>query len=210
MTTMIMPVLLLLGMTVLSHNPIAAAVESYQRIASYRVTLHSRHGGNEEIIRYFYKKPGFIRMEFVKPHKGALLVYDPTAKLVRLRPFGFTSLFVLALDPGNSLVKSAQGHRVDESDIGALLRRVQRLQEHGATTVTGEETVGGRKAAIVSVEGRAGYSLQGIHRYLLWLDKTTHLPVKVAAYDDKGRQVEEVLMSDLEVNVVLEDGVFKL
>jgi len=63
---------------------------------------------------------------------------------------------------------------------------------------------------LVSVEGRAGYSLQGIHRYLLWLDKTTHLPVKVAAYDDKGRQVEEVLMNDLEVNVVLEDGVFKL
>jgi len=210
MSTMIVPILLLLGMTVSSHDPIAVAVESYQRIASYRVTLHSRHGGNEEIIRYFYKKPGFIRMEFVKPHKGALLVYDPTAKIVRLRPFGFTSLFVLALDPDNSLVKSAQGHRVDESDIGALLRRVQRLQEHGTTAVTGEETVGGRKAALVTVEGREGYSLQGIHRYLLWLDKTTHLPAKVAAYDDKGKLVEEVVMSDLEVNVVLEDGVFRL
>ncbi len=210
MTTMLMPVLLMLGMTVLSHDPIAAALESYHRIASYRVTLHSLHGGKEEIIRYFYKKPGFIRMEFIKPHKGALLVYDPTAKTVRLRPFGFTSLFVLALDPDNSLVKSAQGHRVDESDIGALLRRVQRLQEHGATSSKGDEVVGDRKAAIVSVEGREGYSLQGIHRYLLWLDKATHLPVKVAAYDDKGKQLEEVVMSDLEVNVVLGDEFFRL
>lgn len=174
------------------------------------MTLHSRHDGAGEDIRYFYKKPGFIRMEFIRPHKGALLVYDPTKKTVRLRPFGFAKAFVLSLSPDNGLVKSAQGHRVDESDIGALLQRVQRLQGHGQTTVMGEERLNERDAVVVRVEGEKGYAVDGVHRYLLWLDTATLLPLKTATYDSSGRQLEEVLMDDLEVNIPLADTLFNL
>ncbi len=207
---MILSILVLLSLAAPPKDPIGAALERYEAVGSYRVTLHSRHGATEEVIRYYYKKPGFIRMEFIKPHGGALLVYDPTARTVRLRPFGFVPSFVLTLGPNNSLVKSAQGHRVDESDIGALLRRVKRLQEHGTTALAGEDTVAGRSAVIVSVEGYKGVSLEGIHRYLLWLDKITLLPLKTTTFDSSGNPVEEVLMDDLEVNVPLEDSLFRL
>jgi len=207
---MIVPILLLLAGGAPAPDPLAAALERYRDVGSYRVTLRSGHGDDGEVIRYFYKKPGFIRMEFIRPHKGAILVYDPTAKTVRLRPFGALKPFVLSLSPDNSLVKSTQGHRVDESDIGALLRRVKRLSEHGITVMRGEEKVGERDALIVSVEGEKGHSLEGVHRYLLWLDSITLLPLKAAAYDSSGASVEEVLMDDLEVNVGLEDGLFEL
>jgi outer membrane lipoprotein-sorting protein len=202
--------LLLLSLGAPPSDPIAAALERFRGVSSYRVTLHSRHDGDREDIRYFYKKPGFIRMEFIRPHKGALLVYDPMEKTVRLRPFGFAKAFALSLSPDNSLVKSAQGHRVDESDIGALLQRVQRLQRHGQAVVMGEERLNERDAVVVRVEGEKGYAVEGVHRYLLWLDMTTLLPLKTTTYDNSGRQLEEVLMDDLEVGVPLADTLFNL
>ena len=32
----------------------------------------------------YYKKPVFVRMEFIHPHDGALLLYNPIAQRVRL------------------------------------------------------------------------------------------------------------------------------
>jgi len=207
---MIPSILLLLSLVIPLTDPVGSALERYGEVGSYRMTLRSGSGDNGEVIRYYYKRPGFIRMEFVTPHKGAVLVYDPVAKTVRIRPLAFIPAFVLTLSPDNSLVKSAQGHRVDESDIGALLQRVRRLQERGTTIVQREERVGGKESVVVAVEGEKGRALEGIHRYVLWLDRSTLLPLKSAAYDSKGTQVEEVLMDDLEVNVELSDSLFKL
>lgn len=191
-------------------DPLEAALESFATVHDYRVTLRSGLGDAKETIRYFYKKPGFIRMEFIRPHNGALLVYDPTTKTVRLRPFGFATAFVLTLSPDNRLVQSAQGHRVDESDIGSLLRRVKQLRGHGTTTIRGEARVNGNDTVMVSVEGEKGVALEGVHRYLLWLDRKTLLPLKTAAYDVSGKQIEEVSMDDLELNRDLDESLFRL
>src|SRR5574340_540810 len=96
-------------------DPLDAALESYGHVASYRVTLRSRSGSSSETIRYFFKKPGFVRMEFMEPHKGAILVYNPEKKIVRLRPFGFLRPVVLTLSPDSRLITSSKGHRVDAS-----------------------------------------------------------------------------------------------
>ncbi len=67
-------------------DPLASAIEHYHTVESYRVTIHSFHADGEEHIRYFYKKPGFVRMEFIRPHDGAVLVYNPLTQRVRLWP----------------------------------------------------------------------------------------------------------------------------
>lgn len=207
---MLLGLALLLALAAPPRDPIADALESYSRLASYRVTLRSGHGRSAEIIKYFYKKPGFVRMEFVKPHKGAVLVYDPGTKQVRLRPFGGAKAFVLTLSPDSALLESAHGHRVDQSDIGALLRRARRLQERGQAAVTGEEKVGGREVYLVNVEGRKGVAVDGTHRFLLYLDKSILLPLKVLAYDEAGNPVEEVLMDDLDTSAPIDDSLFRL
>lgn len=193
------------------RDPLAAALESFGNIASYRVTLRSGQGSRAETIRYFYKSPGLVRMEFVKPHPGALLLYDPAAKRVTLRPFAFAKRFILVLDPGDRLVKSPQGHRVDESDIGALLRRARLLEEHGRAVVQGEENVGDRRAIVVNVEAGTGFSLEdGTRRLRLDLDETNWLPLQVKAYGPAGNLIEDVLMDDLEPDVRLDDSLFRL
>lgn len=191
-------------------DPIAAATERFGEVESYRVTLRSRSDSSSEEIVYHFKKPGFVRMEFVRPHRGAALTYDPEEGKVRVRPFGSLESFILKLSPGNPLIRSSRGHRVDESDIGALLKNVRELQSGGKTEVLGEERVGGRDALVVRVEGEGFHEVDGIRRYILWLDGEILLPLKVAAYDSNGGLVEEVLMDDLAVNIHFPEGFFRL
>ncbi|MCL4458113.1 MAG: DUF1571 domain-containing protein [Nitrospirae bacterium] len=193
-----------------SQDIIPASIENYNSVESYSVTLRSRSDDSSEEIRYYYKKPGFVRMEFVKPYKGAMLVYSPSKKEARLRPFGFFKSFILTLSPDNSLIKSSKGHRVDESDIGALLKVVKKLQYNGKTEISGEESVGNRPVIVVSVKGEKDFAVNGIHRYILWLDKKTFLPLKVAAYDMQGELMEEVLMDDLKINIGITEDFFEL
>lgn len=201
-----LPIFLFLVMTSVSTDPVSRAIESYRDVQTYQLTLRSK----DEVIRYFYKKPGFVRMEFVKPHKGAVLVYDPVKGKVRLRPFGILKPFVLTLNPDSSLIRSPKGHTVDKSDIGKLLETAKRLQERGKTEVFGEEAVGRRSSLRVKVEGDNGYTVDGIHRYILWIDKKSWLPVKAASYDSKDKLIEDVSMDDLDINVELEEALFDL
>lgn len=203
-------IFLFLAMTSASTDLVSAAIESYKSVENYQVTLMSKSADSSEVIRYFYKRPGFVRMEFIKPHKGAVLVYNPSNKKVRLRPFGLLKPFVLTLDPDSSLVKSPKGHRVDESDIGKLLQTAKALQGNGTTEVLKNEGLGERIAKLIRVEGKDGFSVDGIHSYLLWLDGRSFLPIKASSYNADGGLIEEILMDDLEVNTNLSEELFDL
>ena len=207
---MLTPITLFLILAALPGNPVDSALANFRLLNSYRVILRSGQGDSAEVIRYSFKKPGFVRMDFINPHNGAQLVFNPVTKNVRLRPFGFAKLLVLTLSPDNSLVKSSRGHRVDASDLGTFLQQVQQLQEHGKTKVEGETTVGRNGALMVSVEGDKDIVLPGVHSYRLWLDKTTLLPLKTVAYDHNGKLLEEVLMEDMELNPKLAEEYFQL
>jgi outer membrane lipoprotein-sorting protein len=192
-------------------DPLSTAIESYKKVETYSVTLRSVSKSSSEVIRYFYKSPKHVRMEFIKPHKGAVLVYDPAKGKVKVRPFGFLKPLVLSLSPDNHLVKSSKGHRVDESDIGALLNAADVIKSHGKVVTLRTEEVKGRESLVVSVTGDGGYTVYGeINRYLMWLDKELHLPLKVEAFGVEGDLIESVLMDDLEVNIEFEEGFFEL
>ncbi|KHK04019.1 DUF1571 domain-containing protein [Desulfovibrio sp. TomC] len=190
------------------RDMVTAALQSYENVVSYRVTLRVMHGKSNEIIAYSFKKPGFVRMDFIRPHNGAVLVYDPTTNRVRLQPFGISKAFALSLSPDSRLIKSPSGHQVNESDIGALLRRALLLQNQGQATVQGEEKLGSRSTILVSIEGQNGFSLDGTHRFLLNLDKDTFLPLQVRTYDAADRLLEAVLMDDLQIDVHFDDRFF--
>jgi hypothetical protein len=147
---------LMLVLAATPTDPLDVAAASYQRVVSYRVTVRSRSDSSKEILRYFFKRPGFVRMEFIEPHNGAILVYNPRKKEARLRPFGFMKPLVLTLRPDNRQIVSSGGHRIDASDFGAMLGAARRLREKGKSTTQGYVFVGGRKALLVAVEGGKG------------------------------------------------------
>ena len=194
----------------MQSNPIQSALEKFKEIKSYSVTLRSSSKGTQEEIKYYFKKPGFVRMDFIKPYNGTILVYNPLTKKVTLRPVGFFKSLVLTLKPDNPILKSSKKHTVDKSDIGVLLSDVKELASHGKTSVMREEKVGDRDCIVIDVTGKRRLAENEVAQYLLWLDKEIFLPVKIEAYDQSGNLVEKVLMDDLQINIDLLDEFFKL
>jgi outer membrane lipoprotein-sorting protein len=190
-------------------NPIQTAIDYYRNVAGYQLTLKSFSGGNSEIIRYYFKKPGYVRMEFVTPHRGAVLVYSPDTARAKLWPFGYKRFPSLTLSPDSRIIQSPTGQRVDRSDVGVLYQNVRVLQEHGSTEVVGIESVDGHEALHVAVAGGGGFAVGVVARYQLWLDRSNAFPLKVTSYDGRGGVIETVEMEDIKISPQFPDGFFK-
>jgi hypothetical protein len=180
-----------------ASDPLQSAIEHYQQVGSYQMKVQTRSGSNTDVMLYSFRKPGYVRVDFEKPFKGAVLIYDPTKKQAKLWPFGYQSSPTFTLDPDNRLIKSASGQRIDRSDIGSLFQNIKMLESKGSTRVIGTESMGGKNVMHFLIEGNDGFSLGEIHQYQLWLDPATGFPVKAASYNVRGRLLEEVEMSNL-------------
>jgi len=191
-------------------DPLSAAQEHFAQLTSYRATIRSTPlRGEPTHIHYAYRRPGYVRMEFVTPHHGAVLAYDPAIGKVRLRPLGARVPPVLSLSPTNPLVCDASGHRVDASDVGTLLRNVNALRQHGAMDDTREDPMNGFTAVRVTVTGAPGHVIAGVHRYVLWLDSRNGFPRKVVSYaGDDGAPLETVTLDDVETDVAFPEHFF--
>lgn len=187
---------------------LANAIKHYRTVESYRVTLHSIHTDGEEYIRYYYQKPGFVRMEFIRPHAGAVLVYNPNTQRVRLWPFGADSFPELNLSPGNPLIRSSRSQRVDHSDVGALLENVRALREGGNAEVLSKDIMDSRTILHLVVTGADNFVIAGVHRYELWLDTESQFPVKVISRDRQDAIIETVRMEAMEINISLPETLF--
>lgn len=189
-------------------DPLASAIEHYRTVESYRATIHSTHAGGEEYIRYFYRKPGFVRMEFIRPREGATLIYSPVTRRVRVWPFGTGHFPELNLSPDNPLICSLSGMRVDQSDFGVLFDNIRILRQGGNIEILGEERISGRLAVHFIVTGGSGIEVAGVHRSELWLDTASLFPIKVISRDLQDVIIESVMMEDLEINAKLPEMLF--
>ena len=177
------------------------AQERFRALDGYRVTLRSLAAdGQRQIIACAYRKPGWIRLDFVEPHSGAVLVYDSAARRVHLWPFGAGHFPALNLAPDNPLIRSAGGHSVDRSDVGALLARLVELRARGGAGTPVDAELAGRPAHLVEITGAGNAQVDGVHRYRVWFEKGTLFPLKVQSYDVALDVIETVDMSDAELD----------
>ncbi len=188
-------------------DPIENAIQHYVQVNSYTVIIHSVKQDKEEQIRYYFKKPGFVRMEFIQPHAGAVLVFSPQTQRVRLWPFGVGHFPELNLNPNNPLILSASGQRVDQSDVGALFEHVRALGEGGKIEVL--DLSEGTTASHIAVTGFDNVTVGHVHRFDLWLDAAHQFPIKIISRDLKGDILETVTMESLELNVPLPESLFQ-
>lgn len=183
-------------------DPLSDAQERFDTLHGYQVTLRSTDAaGGREVIRYFFRKPGWVRMEFERPHRGAVLVYAPDTGRVRLWPFGPGHWPELDLAPDSPLLRNPQGHRVDRSDVGALLANIRALRARGGASTPGDTELAGRPATVQDITGPAGGTPGAVHRYRLWLAQDTGFPLRVDSFGADGRLIESVDMSDAQIDV---------
>ena len=191
------------------------AVARFRARESYRATLHSvGRGGDTQVMHYFYRKPGWVRIECVDPHRGAVLIYDPGAQKVRLWTFGLGWGFgfgfapALSLAPDNPLVRSPRGHTVDRSDVGTLFENLQALRAGGSFASLGAATIAGEPAVGFEVAGASGAIVGGAHRNRVWLAQGTLFPRRVENFDEADEHVETVDLLDAELDVDFPDRFF--
>ncbi len=173
--------------------------EKFNALTNYTTLLDSEGEGERSKILYTYQKPGFIRMDFIQPHKGATLIYNPTTNKVTLRPFSEWS-FKLNLDPENRLITDSKGHTVDQSDIGALIRSIVVSADEGSVIHLPPETHENLVCPRLRVEGVKT-------TYLLWIHPELRLPIKVVKLFPSGEK-EIVFLRKLAVDVSLDDALF--
>ncbi|RTZ40023.1 hypothetical protein EKL30_17370 [Candidimonas sp. SYP-B2681] len=191
-------------------DPLQSAVEHYRRVDSYQMKVQTSSGSSTDVMLYSFKKPGYVRVDFEKPFKGAVLIYDPTQKKAKLWPFGFQRLPVFTLDPDNRMIKSPSGQRIDRSDVGYLFENAKLLASRGSTERVGTQSIEGQNAIHLVIKGDGKFSLGEIHQYQLWLDSATGFPVRVASYNAGGRLLEQVEISGLLVDPEFPLGFFDL
>lgn len=200
--------LALLSLEVMA-DPLDDAQARFAALHTYQVTVQSAAAADDrQVIRYFYRKPGWVRMEFIQPYRGMVLIYDPGTNRVRLWPFGVNHLPSLSLAPDHPLLRGAHDHRIDRSDVGALLANLRDLREHGSLTLLGDAEVAGRAATGLDIIGHADSAVTGVHRYRVWLTRDTLFPLRVESFDLDGNLIETVDMADAEVDVRFPERLF--
>ena len=183
-------------------DPLAEAVIRFQELSTYQATVRSVAADGEwQVIRYFFRKPGWVRMEVAEPHKDAVLIYDPQARRIRLWPFGLKNPLVLPLAPDNPLVRGARGHRVDRSDVGALLDKLVALRARGNLVALGDAVVSGHPAVGIEIAGADAISVAGVHRFQVWLAQDSLFPLRVKSFDTEDKLLETVDLTDVAIGV---------
>lgn len=190
-------------------DPLDDAAARFRSLNTYQLTLRATAAdGERQVIRYFYRKPGWVRMEFVQPHSGMVLIYDPVMRKVRLWPFGLNHAPALRLGADNPLLRSRSGQRIDRSDIGALLANLQELRNRGSMTRLGESEIAARPAAGFGIIGGGADTVAGVHRYRVWLARDSLMPLKVESFGVTGDMIETVDMTDIEIDVHFDERFF--
>lgn len=190
-------------------DPLTDAIVRFGALQSYQLTLRSTDGaGRHEVIRYHYRKPGWVRMEFEQPHHGAVLVYAPDTRRVRLWPFGLGSWPALTLAPDHPLLHNPHGHRVDRSDVGVLLGNMLALRQGGSASPPEEAEWAGQPATALDITGPAGGPAGAVHRYRVWLARDTLFPLRVDSFAASAGLMQSVDMRDARIGVQFPERFF--
>jgi outer membrane lipoprotein-sorting protein len=190
-------------------DPLTEAASRFRALDTYQATVRSLAAdGERQEMRYFYRRPGWVRMELIRPHRGMVLIYDPDTGRVRLWPFGPKHVLVLTFAPDSPMLRNPRGHRIDRSDVGALLANLRELRAGGSMSLLDDAEVAGRPATFLDIVGNAGVAVAGVHRYKVWLARDTLFPLRVESFAAGDSPIETVDMADVETNVTFPDRFF--
>jgi len=183
-------------------DSLAAALERFQALTSYRATVRMLAEGGERLaVRYFYRKPGWIRMEFIRPHKGLVLIYDPRAQRVRIWPFGLGRLPRLSFDPDNPLLRGPGGLRVEDSDVGTQLANFRALLAYGTLSRLANGEIAAQPVAGFEIGGLRSAGRPDVRRYRVWLAQDSLFPLRFETFGDNGNTIERVDLADAKIDV---------
>ncbi len=182
-------------------------IEDYQ--TRLEIKVRERDGSlKTKKVLFTFKKPQWIRLDFESPHPGMILVYpDRNGKAV-VRPSGWARFFKLRLAPDSFLLKISSGQRIDQTDLGLLIRNIS----HSLTDRRRGQVEVDKKGGDLRIHVLAdNHFREGIvTRYQFLIDGKLWLPVEVEESTPDGIFERLVVFRSLRVNIGVPNSFFQL
>ncbi len=192
---------------------VARITASYDQVRDYRMRVRSvvQEGDappEETLALYWFQRPDRLRMEFLQPHPGLVLVFPYRDGRVRVRPGGLLRFLKISLDPGSASLQVSPGQRVDQTGLGLLVANVARsLTGARPGSLELSQTA---DHLVAAVEAENHFQPGVATRYRFWVDRELWLPTRVGEEVPSRRWAREVSFEDLEVNPGLPESLFTL
>ena len=192
---------------------LAAMKESYARVENYRTSVEVEEftdkGGPYETKRFLYtfKKPEHIRLDFDSPHRGMVLIYPDDHGEVAVFPPGLFGFLTLHLSPNSPRLQVSAGQRIDQTDMGLLIRNIS----HSLTDqLRGEEGIKEESGhVLVSAVAENHFVKDKITLYRFLIDKEVCLPIRIEELSPSGTPQRTIIFHHLTVNTDIHDDIFK-
>ncbi len=186
---------------------------AYETVTDYRANVEVKHYKKDgtfetEKFRYTFKKPTWIRLDFESPHPGMVLVYPDSNGKVAVQPGGLAHLLKLHLAPDNRLLAPSSGQRIDQTDIGLLIRNISHSltdQRRGPEDISEEG-----ECVKIRVLAADHFRPNVVTLYQFQIDKSQWLPTSVEQSTANGRLERRVTFDDLKINNGFPDSLFRL
>lgn len=88
---------------------------------------------------------------------------------------------------------------------GVLPLDLERVERHYELEVDGRDRVAGRSARIVLVRARDGFR----YGYRFWVDEASRLPLKFVVLDERGRPIEQMMFTHIEVGATIMESALR-
>ena len=186
--------------------------EAWSQVKDYRALVEVRTrtaDGAFEVRKFLYtfKKPGCIRLDLESPHRGMVLIFPDEEGKVFVRPSGIARLFRFHLAPDSPRLEGASGQRIDQTDLGLLIRNIGHSLTDGRlgpATITRED---GRALIRVLAVDHFRQGVATLYRFIL--DEDLHLPVEVEESTPDGLEERRTTFGDLRLNKGVPDSLFR-
>ena len=185
---------------------------AYARVKDYQtdVEVNTYEGGGSfetQKFLYTFKKPKWIRLDFESPHSGMVLVYPDKSGKVSVRPGGVAHIFQFHLSSGNPLIMGASGQRIDQTDLGLLIKNITHSLTDQARGPVEIEQDGYLRIRVLSVN----HFREGIVTlYRFFIDKNLWLPVTLEESTPDGQLERSISFQNLRINIGVPDSFFQM
>ena len=184
-----------------------AQVEDYQLETEVK-TYHEGKFVEMNRFLYTFKKPDHIRIDMKSPSAGMILIYPSGDGKVAVKPNGLLGFLKLNLFPDSALLSNATGQRIDQTDMGLLIKNIDHsITDRSHRTVSVSEQDGQVRIEVLAED----HFLKGVLTlYHFIIDKTHWLPVEVREFTPAGILKREVMFRNIRTSIGIPESFFRI
>ena len=184
-----------------------AAVKEYQTETEVQEYREGRVVETKHFL-YTFRKPDHVRIDMKSPYPGMILVYPDKEGKVHVRFGGLAGFLKLRLATDSMLLKNSAGQRIDQTDMGLLIRNMAHSltdRRRGAIRVARED---GRVHVEVLAEDHFLAGVLTLYRFSI--DTTRWLPAEVKESTPAGATKRKVLFLNMRTAPAVPANLFRI